>query len=150
MATEQTVNGANPDPTPHTTKLLVLWGRPLAIVTALVFIISSAFPIVAGLSRNTESFPKWWGVLDVGIAFVLASLAITTLALAQHNVTKQAEVASYRAYRILTHGIFAMLLVFFLFGDRIIWTNCLTGFAWRSWLLLYSLPVWFTALGQAP
>jgi hypothetical protein len=152
MATEQTVNRANPDQTSHTTMLLMLWGRPLALAlaTALVFVISSLFPIVAGLSRNTESFPKWWGVLDVGIAFVLAFLALAILALAQGNVTKQAEEASYRAYRILTHGIFTMIVVFFLFGDRIIWANCLTGFAWRTWLLLYSLPAWFTALGRAP
>jgi hypothetical protein len=44
----------------------------------------------------------------------------------------------------LIHGIFAMLVVFFLFGDRIVWTNCLTGFAWRAWLLLYGLPAWFS------
>ena len=39
-----------------------------------------------------------------------------------------------------------MVVVFFLFGDRIIWINCLTGFAWRAWLLLYTLPAWVTAL----
>jgi len=54
--------------------------------------------------------------------------------------------ASYRVYRILTHGILVMVVVFFLFGDRIIWINCLTGFAWRAWLLLYTLPAWVTAL----
>jgi len=118
----------------------------MAVAAAVVFFISSAFPVVAGLSKNTEAFPKWWGVLDVGIAFVVAFLAIVILALAQSNVDKQVEDASYRAYRILIHGIFAMLIVFFLFGDRIIWINCLTGFAWRAWLLLYCLPAWLAAL----
>ncbi len=84
--------------------------------------------------------------MDVAIAFVLAILVLVIMALAQGKVNKQAEGTSYRAYRVLTHGIFAMIVVFFLFGDRIIWINCLTGFAWRYWLLLYSLPAWFTAL----
>jgi hypothetical protein len=53
---------------------------------------------------------------------------------------------TYRAYRILIHGIFVMLVVFFLAGKRITWINCLTGFGWRAWLLLYALPSWFTVV----
>jgi hypothetical protein len=104
------------------------------------------FPIVAAFVTNTGSWPAWWGRTDVGLAFVLAVLAFTVVGATRGLVDKQAEDSSYRAYRILTHGIFAMLLVFFMFGDRIIWTQCLTGFAWRAWLLLYSLPAWFTAI----
>jgi hypothetical protein len=85
-----------------------------------------------------------WGVLDIAIAFVLGFPAFTIITLAGGNVNKQAENTSYRAYRILTHGIMAMLVVFFVFGDRIVWINCLTGFAWRTWLLLYGLPAWLT------
>jgi len=121
-------------------------GRPLAVVAAVLFLISCVFPVIAGLSKNTASFPKWWGMLDVGLAFVLAILALVILAIVDGKVDMQAADASYRAYRILIHGILAMIVVFFLFGDRIIWINCLTGFAWRTWLLLYSLPAWFTAL----
>jgi hypothetical protein len=121
--------------------------RPLAIATAIVFCISSAFPAVAGFVQDTESWPKWWGVLDVVIAFVLAMLVVAIIGLAQGKVSKRAEEASYRAYRVLMHGIFVMLVVFFLFGDRIVWGNCLTGFAWRSWLLFYGLPAWFTVHG---
>jgi hypothetical protein len=124
--------------------------RPLAIAAAVVFFISSVFPLVAGFVRDTESWPKWWGILDVSIAFVLAILALVIMALAHGKVDKQAEEASYRAYRILIHGIFALLVVFFLFGDRIVWSNCLTGFAWRFWLLLYGLPAWFAASGAFP
>ena len=126
-----------------------LWSRPLSVVAAVLFFISSVFPAVAGLSKNTAAFPKWWGMLDVGLAFVLAILAIVIMALVGGKVDRQAEDASYRAYRVLIHGILAMLVVFFLFGDRIVWINCLTGFAWRAWLLLYSLPAWFTALRAA-
>jgi len=85
-------------------------------------------------------------MLDVGIACVLAILAFAVIAITQGKVNRQAADASYRTYRILTHGILLMILVFFLFGDQIIWINCLTGFAWRTWLLLYCLPAWFTAL----
>jgi len=152
MATEQTNHTnqrANPNPTPRTTGPRASWGRSIALATALVFFISSAFPVVAGLSKNTAAFPKWWGVLDVSIAFFLAILVLVVMALAQGKVNRQAVDASYRTYRILTHGIFAMLVVFFLAGDRVVWPNCLTGFAWRTWLLLYSLPAWFTALGAS-
>src|SRR5262249_47265753 len=110
----------------------------------------SAFPVVAGLSHDTASFPRWWGVLDVAIAFLLACLAIGLSAITQGQVTRQAEETTYRAYRFLTHAVFAMLVVFFLAGDHIVWINCLTGFAWRSWLLLYTLPAWFTAVGLRP
>ena len=86
------------------------------------------------------------GVLDVALAFVLALMAIVMSALAGRSINKEAEKSTYRAYRVLKHGLLAMCVVFFLFGDRITWINCLTGFAWRAWLLLYSLPGWFTAL----
>jgi len=119
--------------------------RRLAIVAAVAFLVSSAFPVVAGLSHNTASFPKWWGILDVSLAFVLAILVLVILGVTQHRVNKQVEDVSYRAYRILTHGIFLMLVVFFLAGDRIVWSNCLTGFAWRTWLPLYTLPAWVAA-----
>ena len=59
---------------------------------------------------------------------------------------RQVNDVSYRTYRVLIHGIFVMILVFFLAGDRIVWINCLTGLAWRAWLFLYCLPAWFTAL----
>jgi hypothetical protein len=121
MATGQASQRANPiNPSPRAPEPLAHWGRPLAIVSALLFLISSAFPVTAGLSRNTGSFPQGWGVLDVGVAFALAFLVIVLIAIAQGNVTKQAEDASYRAYRFLIHGLLVMLMVFFLFGERIV------------------------------
>jgi hypothetical protein len=49
----------------------VAWGRRLAVVAAAVFVMSSVFPVVAGLSRDTSSFSKWWGIADVGTALLL-------------------------------------------------------------------------------
>jgi hypothetical protein len=137
----------NPNPTPLNTEPRARWGRPLALVAAVLFFISWVFPAGAGFSKNATAFPKWWGVLDVGLAFVLAILALWISVLTQGKVTRQAEDASYRTYRILTHGILVWTLVFILFGDRITWINCATGFAWRTWLALYMLPAWFTLRG---
>jgi hypothetical protein len=121
-------------------------GRRLAIATAVVFCISIVFPVVAGFVKERESWPRWWGVLDVVIAFVLAVLALAVVGSAEGRIGREAEDESYRAYRLLHYGILVMLVVFFLLGDRIVWTNCLTGFAWRYWLLLYGLPAWFTLM----
>ena len=69
---------------------------------------------------------------------------------ARGKISRQADEATYRAYRVLTHGIFVMLVVFFLAGERITWSNCLTGFGWRAWLLLYALPSWVTLEKASP
>src|SRR5215831_1291860 len=145
MATEPVNQPANRNPSPLTTEPRAVWGRPIAVAAAVVFFISSAFPVVAGLSKNTESFPKWWGPLDVGLAFVLAILVFVIIGLTQGHVDRQAEAASYRTYRVLNHGLLALGVVVMLSGDRIIWLNCVTGFLWRTWLLVYCLPWWLTA-----
>jgi hypothetical protein len=119
--------------------------RPLSILTAIVFFISAVFPVGAGLAKDTASFPRWWGQADVGTAFLLAVLALAVLAIGTPRVTKWVEDVSYRAYRILIHGIFVLLIVFVFFGNRVVWSQCLSGFAWRSWLLLYVLPAWIAA-----
>lgn len=112
----------------------------MALATAVIFVISMAFPVIAGMSKDTDAFPEWWGTLDVALAFLVALLAFVIFALAKGKVTKPAEDASYRAYRILIHGILVLIVIFFLFGDRITWINGLPGIAWRAWLLLYGLP----------
>jgi hypothetical protein len=122
-------------------------GRALAIATAIVFCVSSIFPALAAFVHDRESWPPWWGVLDVAVAFCLGLLALGVLAAAKGRVTEPAREATYRAYRVLIHGIFAAMVAFVLAGDRIVWGNCLTGFAWRAWLLTYCLPAWFTLLG---
>ena len=123
--------------------------RSLAIATAVVFCISTVFPVIAALSRNTAAWPRIWGVLDGILAFVLVTMAIVLSVRTQGRVTKQADNTVYRAYRVLIHGILVLLVVFFLFGDRIAWNVGLVGLAWRAWLLLYSLPAWYTALNEA-
>jgi len=143
MAGDKTKQQADPTPIPS-------WSRPFAIATAIVFLISSVFPVVAGLSKHTESFPAWWGMLDVGIAFILAIMAFVVYGLAHGRVNKQVEQTTYRAYRMLIHGILILTAVFLLFGDRIVWINGLPGIAWRAWLLVYLLPEWLRCMGIGP
>jgi len=147
MATAQTNQPGDPTPVPISSEPPALWRRLLAVSAALLFLISLAFPLTSGLSHDTESFPKWWGTLDVAIAFALGLLAFVVFAVAGGNVDKRVEDASYRAYRIMLHGILALCVVIYLGGDRIVWPNCATGLAWRTWLLLYSLPAWLTVFG---
>ena len=89
-------------------------------------------------------------MLDVVLAFVLVIMALVMSAIVGRSIREEDEEAAYRAYRFLTHGILVMLVVFFLFGDRITWIYCLIGLAWRTWLLLYSLPAWFAAFRASP
>ena len=121
------------------------WGRRVAWATAGLFFISSLFPVASGLSKHTESFPKWWGTLDVGVALLLALSVLVMQALGRARLDKRAEDASYRAYRVLIHAIFGGLVVFAVAGDQVNWSGCLSGLAWRFWLLLYCLPVWFAS-----
>ena len=122
--------------------------RFLAIATAVVFCISTIFPVAAALHGNASSLPKIVGVIDVIVAFTLVGMAIVLYARMQGRVTTDAEHSAYGAYRVLTHSIVVLLLVFFLFGDRIAWSIGLVGIAWRAWLLFYTLPTWYTALNQ--
>ena len=116
------------------------------MATAVVFVISSVFPVAAALSKDTSTFPAWWGALDVGVAFILAVMAFVIIALARGRVTKPIEDTTYRVYRVLIHGIFALFVVFLLFGDQITWRNGLPGVGWRAWLILYLLPEWLCVM----
>ena len=137
------------DQQPDPAALFSRWARPFALASAVVFLISLAFPVTATLFTDTSVFPKWVGVVDVVLAFVIVILAFVLYGLAHSQVNKQIEEITYRAYRILIHGIFVLILIFFLFRERVIWINGLLGIAWRAWLLLYILPEWFTVI-RAP
>jgi len=126
------------------------WARSLAVATAVVFFLSCLFPAVAGFVTDTTSvFALWWGRADVALALILAGMVLGVSAIAESKVDREAENRAYHAYRVLIHCVLAVLVIFFLAGNRIIWAQCLTGFAWRFWLLFYILPAWFRALRRA-
>ena len=122
-----------------------VWRRAFAFTSALLFVLSWIFPLGAGLAKDTSLFPKWWGGLDVALAFVVAISAFGIQAMVYKEVDTQAKEATYRFFRIFTHAIMGVGVVVILAGDRIIWVNCATGFLWRTWLLLYILPWWLAA-----
>jgi hypothetical protein len=124
----------------------IVWLRPFAFAAAILFLLSWVFPVGAGLAKDTTAFPKWWGTVDVGVAFVLAIAAFGIQVLVRERVDKRAEDATYHIYRTVTHGLIAVALLVMLAGDRITWVNCATGFLWRTWLALYILPWWLVAL----
>jgi hypothetical protein len=124
--------------------------RLLGIITAALFFVSLVFPITAALVKDTSIFPVWWGALDVVLAFLLAILAFVVYGIGRGRVTCQTEQVTFRAYRVIIHGIFVLLLVFFLAGEQITWINGLPGIGWRSWLLLYVLPEWLAVVTRKP
>ena len=122
------------------------WIRPMAYGAGILFLVSWVFPVAAGLAKDTSAFPKWWGPIDVMLAFVLAVVAFSIQIQARAKVDRQAEDATYRVYRALTHGLILVGGLVMLAGDRITWANCATGFLWRAGLGLYILPWWLVAM----
>jgi hypothetical protein len=120
----------------------------IALTFAILFVLSWAFPVGAGLVRNLTSLPQWWGSVDVALAFVVAVGAIGIQVLGHGHVNKHAERTTYRIYRSSLHGLLVVGVLVMLAGDRIKWANCATGFLWRTWLFLYILPWWLAAVGR--
>ena len=85
MSTGPTQQLAIPDAAVVRTRPVPRWSRPLAVATAAIFCVSAAFPVVAGLSKNTGAFPTWWGIADVVLAFVLAAMVFTVMVAARQN-----------------------------------------------------------------
>ena len=121
------------------------WIRPIAYGAGILFLVSWVFPVGAGVARDISAFPKWWGRVDVALAFVLAIVAFG-IQTQVRRVDRQGEDATYRVYRFAIHGIIVVAVLVMLAGDRIRWANCATGFLWRAWLGLYILPWWLLAV----
>jgi len=122
--------------------------RIIALTAAILFVLSWIFPVGAGLARNPASLPRWWGAVDVALAFVVGVGALVIPGLGRGNFDEQTERTTYRIYRRSLHAILLAGVLVMLAGDRIKWANCATGFLWRSWLFLYILPWWLAAAGR--
>jgi hypothetical protein len=122
--------------------------RAIALTAAILFVLSWIFPVAAGLVRNPASLPRWWGTVDVALAFVVGVGALVIPGLGHRNLDKQTERTTYQIYRSSLHAILLVGVLVMLAGDRIKWANCATGFLWRTWLFLYILPWWLAAAGR--
>jgi len=78
--------------------------RAIAQTAALLFVLSWIFPVAAGLVKNPTSLPRWWGTVDVALAFVVAVGAFGIQILSYGNVDKQ-ERTTYRIYRSSLHAL---------------------------------------------
>ena len=104
--------------------------RAFGSAAAILFLLSCIFPVGAGLVRNPTILPRWWGTVDVTLAFMVAVAALGIQGLAHGLVDKRAEQTTYRIYRSLIHALLAVGVLVMLGGDRINWANCATGFLW--------------------
>lgn len=114
-------------------------GRPLVIAGAVLFGISMAFPLAAGLVVVNRP-PTWVGVFDVAAALSWAVVMMVIEGLALGRIADSAKLTSYRLYRGLAHLLLVLLVMFFVAGERINWSVLLPGLVWRLWLLIYTLP----------
>lgn len=124
--------------------------RTWARVAALLFLVSSCFPIVASV-LPADQHPGWLGPLDVATAGLLMLISLGPLRTASGEIQPEIVRGSYAFYRRAANILLLLLVLFFLLADRVHWDVLLIGLAWRAWLLLYAFPFWLqTWRGQQP
>jgi hypothetical protein len=110
--------------------VLVEAGLLVVSMTLLLSASTAAVPLEPGQLR-------WQGVIDVATAFAVAVAAIVVTVKAAALVDDEARRLSYGIATVLP----ALLLVsMWLFQDRLRWNVLLPGLAWRTYVLLFSLP----------
>jgi hypothetical protein len=113
-------------------RMVVLLEASLLVISVTLLLIASTAPVAFEPGQLT-----WQGVVDVVTAFavVLAGIGVTIKAAVL--VDDQARRLSYGIATVLP----ALLLVsMWLFQDRLRWNVLLPGLAWRTYVLLFSLP----------
>jgi hypothetical protein len=123
--------------------------RSLGRLCFLLFAVSTAFPVVAGV-RNTETPSRWMGLADVGVAVLLLTTAFTVASRARSKVSDTDRLIAFRVSQSLLSVIPVLLIGFFIAGDRINWQVLIVGLAWRGWLLLYTLPYLISVTTDTP
>jgi hypothetical protein len=115
--------------------------RTLLLGGAALFIVSSAFPMLASVLRP-EPAPGWVGVFDVVLAFALVVAGAVIVSRKHRDFDAHIVEAGFRAYRSLANVLLLLLVLFFVIGDAIQWGILLPGLAWRAWLFVLVLPSW--------
>ena len=103
-----------------------------------LFVVSTAFPVTASLLPAT-TVSRTIGLLDVGVALVLVAAGIF-IASAKKPPTPENDWCAIACYKVIGSVPLVLLVVFFIAGSRVRWEVLLPGLAWRTWLLMYSLP----------
>lgn len=127
-------------------------GRTLVAVAGGLFLLSTAFPVVASLTP-ADRVSTLAGVIDVGLAFVLVLLGAWIEGRGGARIDDRTRRASHQAYRVVTSLPLVLLVTFFVVPHAFRWEVLLPGLAWRVWLLCFSLPaacaLWMGALPAA-
>lgn len=118
--------------------------RSLAWWAAVLFIVSTAFTISASLV-SAATRPRWMGVTDVVIAFTWVFVVFGIQTLTPEKPNDEIKKKSYAFYRAFSIVPLALIVIYFLAGDRVDWEVLLIGLGWRSWLAIYAFPNWLEA-----
>ena len=113
--------------------------RTLAVACLALFVLSTAFPVVAGV-LNLSRPPRALGIADVSVAALLFLTAATLAARSRGVVEDRHRLAALRATQVVAGVIPFLLAAYFVMGSRVGWPVLVVGLAWRSWLLFYVLP----------
>lgn len=111
----------------------------LARVSKALFAVSVLFPIVGGLFVASPP-PRWLGVADILIAAALFGSTAVVVARVRRSVTDDDRLRALRVSQMVVGMVPVLIAVYFVVGSRVNWTVLVIGLAWRSWLLLYSVP----------
>ena len=115
-------------------------GRLLVLLGMGQFMVSIALLLIASTSR--EKLPRWGGFLDVLLVLTL----VVTVELIRRVAMDKIEGRVLKiSYQIATSLPAALFLALWFAADRLIWNTLLPGLAWRTFLLLYALPLGLTA-----
>lgn len=123
--------------------------RTIARSCIALFILSTAFPVAAGI-LNVARPPRWLGAADVAVAVILFLTVATLTVRAQALVEDRHRLAALRATQSVIALIPLLLGMYFMAGTRVNWTVIVIGLAWRGWLLLFSLPYIAAGLMSEP
>lgn len=114
-------------------------GPRAAQAFAVLFVVSTAFPIVAALIPPSTT-PSALGLLDVAVAAIVVMLGFTIESVARDRVSDGDRTVAWRVVRIVATVPLLLLIVFFMRADIVRWDVLLVGLAWRTWLLVWVLP----------
>ena len=113
--------------------------RKLVVGAAVLFAVSTMFPIVAAVVQPDPS-PLWAGMADVALAILTCACGFTIATRAGERFDDRVVRSAFRIYRTGATALLLLIAVFLVVGDRIGWRILLPGLAWRAWLLAWVLP----------
>jgi hypothetical protein len=116
----------------------------LAWWAALLFFVSTSFPVGASLI-SVGAWPRWMGVADVITAFTWVFVVFAIETLTREKPSDEIRKKSFAVYRAISILPLALIVIYFLAGDRVDWEVLLIGLGWRSWLAIYAFPNWLEA-----